>query len=149
MEQVITGTPISQDQSTSVTAAINIAGTSSSEPRLHPPIGFVRSSAPSVPTACDLNVGEQRVASFAVPQEVLDDRALTDSEKRALLAFWASDACAVENLPNWRKLPEAGILVPLDDILDALQALDGDALHKGGPDDPVQPSGLVPAPGLA
>jgi hypothetical protein len=49
--------------------------------------------------------------------------------KRAILASWVSDACAVENLPNWRKLPETGALVPLDDILDALQALDGGALH--------------------
>jgi len=89
----------------------------------------VRSSAPSAPTACDLNVGEQRVASFTIPQDVLADRALTDSDKRALLASWASDACAVENLPNWRKLPETGALVPLDDILEALQALDGGALH--------------------
>jgi hypothetical protein len=129
MEQVITGTAISQDQSTSATAAISIAGTSATEPRLHPLAGLVRSSAPSAPTACDLNVGEQRAPSFTIPQEVLDDRALTDSDKRALLASWASDACAVESLPNWRKLPETGALVPLDDILDALQALDGDALH--------------------
>lgn len=129
MEQVITGTPISQDQSASVTAAISIAGTSSTEPRLHPLAGLVRPSAPSAPTACDLNVAEQRVASLTAPQEVLADRALTDSEKRALLASWASDACAVENLPNWRKLPETEALVPLDDILDALQALDGGALH--------------------
>jgi len=129
MEQVITGTPICQDQSTSATAAISIAGTSSSEPRLHPPTGLVRSFAPSAPTACDLNEGKQRVASLTVPQDVLADRGLTDSEKRALLASWASDACAVENLPNWRKLPETGTLVPLDDILDALLALDGGALH--------------------
>jgi hypothetical protein len=49
--------------------------------------------------------------------------------KRAILAAWVSDACAVENLPNWRKLPGTGALVALDDILDALRALDGGALH--------------------
>jgi hypothetical protein len=54
---------------------------------------------------------------------------LDTSAKRAILASWASDACAVENLPNWRKLPETGALVPLDDILDALRGLDGSALH--------------------
>jgi hypothetical protein len=54
---------------------------------------------------------------------------LNASEKRALLASWASDACAVENLPNWRTLPGTGALVALDDILDALRALDGRALH--------------------
>ena len=69
MEQVITGTPICQDQPTSVTVAISIAGTSSTEPRLHSPAGLVRSSAPSVPTGCDLNVGEQRVAGFTVPRK--------------------------------------------------------------------------------
>jgi hypothetical protein len=54
---------------------------------------------------------------------------LDTSTKRVILASWASDACAVENLPNWRKLPDTGALVPLDEILDALRALDGGALH--------------------
>jgi hypothetical protein len=54
------------------------------------------------------------------------------SAKRAILASSASDACAVENLPNWRKLPESGALVALDDILDALRGLDGSALHQEG-----------------
>ncbi len=66
---------------------------------------------------------------FSDPQEVLAHPALGTGDKRAILASWASDACAVENLPNWRKLPETGALVPLDDILDALRALDGGALH--------------------
>jgi hypothetical protein len=54
---------------------------------------------------------------------------LDTSAKRAILASWASDACAAENLPNWRKLPETRALLPLDDVLDALRALDGGALH--------------------
>ena len=54
---------------------------------------------------------------------------LDTSAKRAILASWASDACAVENLPHWRKLPGTGTLVALDAILDALQALDGGTLH--------------------
>jgi hypothetical protein len=66
---------------------------------------------------------------FRNPQEVLAHPALGTSDKRAILASWASDACAVENLPNWRRLPDTGALLPLDDILDALQALDGGALH--------------------
>ena len=66
---------------------------------------------------------------FSDPQEVLAHPALDISVKRAILASWASDACAVENLPNWRKLPGADALVPLDDILDALRALDSGALH--------------------
>ncbi|MXQ10493.1 hypothetical protein [Microvirga makkahensis] len=70
-----------------------------------------------------------RAVSFRDPQEVLAHPALDISDKRAILAGWASDACAVENLPNWRRLPETGALVALDDILDALQALDRGALH--------------------
>ena len=72
---------------------------------------------------------EAETLPFSDPHEVLAHPALGTSEKRALLASWASDACAVENLPNWRRLPETGALVALDDILDALQVLDGAALH--------------------
>ncbi len=72
---------------------------------------------------------EAKTLPFSAPQEILAHPALDTSDKRAILASWASDACAVENLPNWRKLPETGALVPLDDILDALRALDGGALH--------------------
>jgi hypothetical protein len=66
---------------------------------------------------------------FSAPQEVLMHAGLGVGAKRAILAAWVSDACAVENLPNWRKLPGTGALVALDDILSALQALDGGALH--------------------
>jgi hypothetical protein len=72
---------------------------------------------------------EAETLPFSDPQEVLAHSALDTGAKRAILASWASDACAVENLPDWRKLPEADVLVPLDDILDALQALDGGAIH--------------------
>jgi hypothetical protein len=66
---------------------------------------------------------------FRDPQEVLMHPGLEVGAKRAVLAGWVSDACAVENLPNWRKLPGTGTLVALDDILAALQALDSGALH--------------------
>ena len=72
---------------------------------------------------------EAETLPFSDPQEVLAHPAMDTSDKRAILAAWVSDACAVENLPNWRRLPETGALVPLDDILDALWALDGSALH--------------------
>jgi hypothetical protein len=80
------------------------------------------------PRRRDQALGAETI-SFRDPQRVLAHPGLGASEKRAILASWASDACAVENLPNWRKLPETGALVPLDDILDALRALDGGALH--------------------
>lgn len=66
---------------------------------------------------------------FRDPQQVVMHPGLGVGAKRAILAGWVSDACAVENLPNWRKLPGTGALVALDDILDALQALDSGALH--------------------
>ena len=72
---------------------------------------------------------EAEDSSVQHPQEVLAYPLLDTSAKRAILAGWATDARAVENLPDWRKLPETGALVPLDDILDALQGLDGSALH--------------------
>jgi hypothetical protein len=57
---------------------------------------------------------------FRDPQEVVMHPGLGVGAKRAILAAWVSDACAVENLPNWRKLPGTGALVALDDILDAV-----------------------------
>ncbi|WP_052003036.1 hypothetical protein [Microvirga sp. BSC39] len=88
-------------------------------------------SAPPSPLHAHRGGGtpEAEALSFSDPQEVLTHPALGTGDKRAILASWASDACAVENLPNWRRLPETGAIVPLDDILDALQALDGGALH--------------------
>jgi hypothetical protein len=63
------------------------------------------------------------VLGFVHPDDVLSDRRLTDEAKRTILANWASDAHAVENLPALRQL-ESGAIVRLDDILRALAALD-------------------------
>jgi hypothetical protein len=61
---------------------------------------------------------------FADPREVLEAD-LAQEEKRALLAHWASDACAVESAPALRRCPGLpGRTVPVDDVLAALQALD-------------------------
>jgi hypothetical protein len=60
------------------------------------------------------------------PQEVVCDPDLSINEKRALLASWASDACAVEAMPGLRKSP-AGTTVSFDDIMDALKELDAEA----------------------
>ena len=43
--------------------------------------------------------------AFGHPSEVVDDPDLTLNEKRAILASWASDACAIESAPGiarWR-----------------------------------------------
>lgn len=61
---------------------------------------------------------------FSHPREVLQHPALEPSEKRAILASWASDVRAVENEPALRQV-DCGAIVPLADILAALRALDG------------------------
>ena len=48
---------------------------------------------------------------------------LTLNEKRAILASWASDACAVEAAPELRSIT-SGNMVRWDGIMDALKALD-------------------------
>ena len=63
---------------------------------------------------------------FRHPHEVLAYPSLSTSEKRAILASWASDARAVESCPTLRCLPGCRAEpVPLDEVLAALQALDG------------------------
>ena len=64
--------------------------------------------------------------AFMHPQEVVCDPDLTVNEKRAILASWASDACAVEAMPHLRKNP-AGQTVTFDEIMDALKGLDEEA----------------------
>jgi hypothetical protein len=61
---------------------------------------------------------------FAQPWEVVADGALTTEEKRTILASWASDACAVDTAPGLRRVPGSGSIVGIDDILEALRALD-------------------------
>ncbi len=68
-------------------------------------------------------------SAFSDPREVLGASGLSGSDKRALLASWASDACAVEGMPAWRRLPGSSALVPVDEILEALRALDRGGLH--------------------
>ena len=61
--------------------------------------------------------------AYARPSQVLEDPDLTTSEKRAILASWASDACAVEAAPELRE-PSPGNPVKFDEIMDALRSLD-------------------------
>ena len=62
--------------------------------------------------------------AFGHPQDVIDDPELTLDEKRAVLASWASDACAVEASPALRRAPGSQRTVSVDDILEALRTLD-------------------------
>src|SRR6202012_1119895 len=62
--------------------------------------------------------------AFDHPQNVVDDPDLTLNEKRAILASWASDACAIDAAPARRHLPGMGTPIRFDDVIDALRALD-------------------------
>jgi hypothetical protein len=62
--------------------------------------------------------------AFDDPSEVVNDPDLTLNEKRAILASWASDACAVEAAPALRHAPGGRRPVSVDDILEALRSLD-------------------------
>lgn len=71
---------------------------------------------------------------FRHPREVLAHPSLTAAEKRAILAAWASDTHAVESCPSLRCL--AGCRaepVPVDAVLDALQALDAPSVEAVRP----------------
>ena len=70
--------------------------------------------------------------AFGHPSEVVNDPDLTLNEKRAILASWASDACAVEAAPDLR-ITTSGCVVHWDDIMDALRTLDRKADGCGKP----------------
>ena len=75
--------------------------------------------------AFDLNDLLHPAQAFSHPADVVSDPDLTLNEKREILASWASDACAVESVPELRRAPvEGGRPVAFDDVMDALRALD-------------------------
>jgi hypothetical protein len=61
---------------------------------------------------------------FAFPHEVVDDRSLSLSQKRAILSEWASDSCAMESFPLLRLLPGTNFPVTFSAIMDARAHLD-------------------------
>lgn len=62
-------------------------------------------------------------AALRHPREVLDHQGMSVQEKRALLAFWASDIHAVPDAPALRRIAD-GAVIGIDDILEALKGLD-------------------------
>jgi hypothetical protein len=77
---------------------------------------------------CDFNLDEllHPASAFGHPSEVVNDPDLTLNEKRAILASWASDACAIVASPELRAGPQ-GSPVRFDDIMEALRNLDKQA----------------------
>jgi len=56
----------------------------------------------------DLDEPLHPAQALAHPLEVVDDPDLTPNEKRAILASWASDACAVEAAPELHSARRTG-----------------------------------------
>lgn len=69
-------------------------------------------------------------AHFQHPRDVLAAAHLSEQEKRAILASWASDQYAVESIPALRHYPGCPEAVSLAEILAALRLLDGDACEE-------------------
>jgi hypothetical protein len=74
--------------------------------------------------AQDLDALLHPAQAFEHPMKFVDDPDLTLAEKRAILASWASDACAVEATPALRQPPGSPRRVEFDDVMDALRTLD-------------------------
>ena len=72
----------------------------------------------------DLDALLHPAQAFEHPMKVVDDPDLTLAEKRAILASWASDACAADATPALRQPPGSPRRVEFDDVMDALRALD-------------------------
>ena len=68
--------------------------------------------------------------AFEHPSYVVNHPDLTLSEKRAILASWASDACAPEAAPHLRCAPGGKVPVLFDDVMEALRTLDKQANEK-------------------
>jgi len=84
-------------------------------------------------TGFDLQALLHPAGAFSHPSDVVRDPDLTLNEKRAILASWASDACAVESAPALRIAPPGGKPVTFDNVMDALRALDEQAADYGKP----------------
>src|SRR5829696_3888999 len=72
----------------------------------------------------DLNAVLHPATVFDHPRDVVADTTLSLSEKRAILASWASDAAAVASNPALRELAGTRRIVTIDEVLDALSMLD-------------------------
>jgi hypothetical protein len=78
----------------------------------------------------DLNAILHPGSVYDHPRDVVADTTISIREKRAILASWASDAAAVASNPALRELPGSHHFASIDDVLEALSALDR------GPEDP-------------
>jgi hypothetical protein len=82
--------------------------------------------------AADIDALLRPARAFKYPRDVVRDTDLTLYEKRAILSSWASDACAVEDVPELRQPSGIG-QVKFDDIMDALRGLDAELQQRVHP----------------
>jgi len=80
----------------------------------------------------DLNAILHPGSVYDHPRDVVNDSTLSMGEKRAILASWASDAASVASNPALRELPGSHRLVTIDEVLEALSALDNGPKHPPG-----------------
>jgi hypothetical protein len=80
----------------------------------------------------DLNALLHPGTVFDHPKDVLADSSLSISEKRAILASWASDASAIASCPALRAPVGFKAPVAIDEILEALWELDGGPRNPPG-----------------
>jgi hypothetical protein len=88
---------------------------------------FLKIVADPCPGALDLLAGVSFSLVIAGPHPEL-----SLAEKRAILASWASDAAAIHSCPALRAPEGLKGPVSIDEILEALQALDGGPRHPPG-----------------
>jgi len=95
-------------------------------------LGFVDDTRYDVSEGWDPNDLLHPAQAFEHPSHVVNDPDLTLNEKRAILASWASDACAPEAAPHLRCVPGGKQSVLFDDVMEALRTLDKEANEKDG-----------------
>jgi hypothetical protein len=80
----------------------------------------------------DLNSLLHPGTAFGHPRDVVSHPSLSLAEKRAILASWASDASAIASCPSLRAPEGLKAPVSIDDVLEALCALDEGPRHPPG-----------------
>lgn len=75
-------------------------------------------------TVIDLNFFLHPGTKFEHPRDVVSHPSLRLSEKRAILASWASDAASIASCPSLRAPEGLRAPVTIDEILEALCSLD-------------------------
>jgi hypothetical protein len=90
-----------------------------------------RLNTPTASFDFDLDELLHPAQAFSHPSEVVNDPDLTLNEKRAVLASWASDACAVDSAPALRSAGPGRAPIGFDELMEALRSLDREAADIG------------------